>query len=159
MRINVGGLLKSGVGSVSTYNIDISLELDPGESYPLQGGVKLQRTRNGILVSAELYTQIHAICSRCLSPILSPFSADMKEEFRYVGSASGGGSVALPQDESDFTIGEDQVLDLGEAFRQYILLAMPLKPLCREDCAGLCAQCGHNLNEGPCPHSVIRVGQ
>lgn len=159
MRINVAGLLKSGVGSVSTYNIDISLELDPGESYPLQGAVKLQRTRNGLLVSAELLTQIHSICSRCLSPMLAPVSADMEEEFRYVGPALGGGSVPLPQGETDFTIGEDQVLDLGEAFRQYILLAMPLKPLCREDCAGLCAQCGHNLNEGPCLHSVVRVGQ
>ena len=44
----------------------------------------------------------------------------------------------------------DQVLDLSEAVRQYALLALPMKPLCQEDCAGLCPQCGANLNGGSC---------
>ena len=53
-----------------------------------------------------------------------------------------------------FVIDESHVLDLGEAVRQYTLLALPMKPVCRETCAGLCPCCGTNLNHGPCGCAV-----
>jgi len=49
-----------------------------------------------------------------------------------------------------FTINRYNTLDLTEAVRQRALLVIPMKPLCRQDCAGLCPDCGHNLNRGPC---------
>ncbi|GAI19598.1 unnamed protein product, partial [marine sediment metagenome] len=61
-----------------------------------------------------------------------------------------GAWLPLPEEASYFTIDERYVLDLAEAIRQYMMLAIPMKPLCREDCAGLCSRCGHNLNQGPC---------
>jgi uncharacterized protein len=56
----------------------------------------------------------------------------------------------LPEEPGCFTIDEYHVIDLTEAIRQYTLLALPMKLLCREVCAGLCSSCGHNLNQGPC---------
>ncbi|MBM3157836.1 MAG: DUF177 domain-containing protein, partial [Chloroflexi bacterium] len=47
-------------------------------------------------------------------------------------------------------INENHILDLSEAIRQYTIMALPMKPVCREDCAGLCPHCGRNLNLGPC---------
>jgi uncharacterized protein len=44
----------------------------------------------------------------------------------------------------------ENMLDMTEMFRQDILLAMPIKPICSEECKGLCPSCGRNLNEGPC---------
>ena len=54
------------------------------------------------------------------------------------------------QGELIFPIGANGVLDLTEALREQILLALPMQPLCRADCQGLCVQCGKNLNEGTC---------
>jgi uncharacterized protein len=56
----------------------------------------------------------------------------------------------LPEDSGGFPIDGHHIIDMTEAVRQYILLTTPMKPLCREDCAGLCPVCGHNLNQGPC---------
>jgi len=60
--------------------------------------------------------------------------------------------VALPDEDasSSFTIDEHHILDMSEMIRQYNLLAMPMKPLCRVDCGGLCPECGANLNENKC---------
>jgi uncharacterized protein len=55
-----------------------------------------------------------------------------------------------PDDPGSFTIDEHHILDLTEAIRQYIVTAMPMKSLCREDCAGLCPTCGKDLNQGKC---------
>jgi uncharacterized protein len=61
--------------------------------------------------------------------------------------------VPVPPPENDdlsFPIDHNHVLDLREAIRQNLLLAMPIKTLCKEDCAGLCPECGKDWNEGPC---------
>ena len=61
-----------------------------------------------------------------------------------------GAPVALPQDPDAFSIDSQHVLDITEAIRQYAVLALPMKPLCKPDCQGLCPHCGRNLNEGQC---------
>jgi len=53
-------------------------------------------------------------------------------------------------DEDAFIIDEQNILDIQEAVRQYELVSQPIKPLCKEDCAGLCPTCGINLNEKRC---------
>ena len=63
---------------------------------------------------------------------------------------TSGSLLSLPDEPGCFTIDEHHILDLTEAVRQYALLALPMKPLCRQDCAGLCPTCGHNLNQGGC---------
>jgi uncharacterized protein len=62
----------------------------------------------------------------------------------------GGVPLPLPDEPGCFTIDERHILDLTEAIRQYTLLAIPMKPVCKTNCAGLCPNCGHNLNYGPC---------
>jgi DUF177 domain-containing protein len=61
------------------------------------------------------------------------------------------GAPLPPIEEDDvFPIDEHHQVDLTEALRQSILLTVPMVSLCKEDCAGLCPQCGHDLNLGPC---------
>jgi len=61
-----------------------------------------------------------------------------------------GTPLDISDDIGHFTIDKNHILELNEAIRQYTLLVMPMKPLCREDCFGLCQKCGKNLNQGPC---------
>jgi uncharacterized protein len=79
-----------------------------------------------------------------------PLTLKIEEEYFPITDVVSGASSSLPEEPSCFTIDEHHILDLTEAIRQYALLAMPMKPLCRGDCAGLCPNCGHNLNQGPC---------
>jgi uncharacterized protein len=57
---------------------------------------------------------------------------------------------AKGEDEEAFSIDRNHIVDLSELIRQTLLVNLPLQPLCRAECAGLCPQCGKNLNEGPC---------
>ena len=75
---------------------------------------------------------------------------NIEEEYFPVTDAVSGVVLPLPEEPDSFTIDEYYILDLTEAVRQYALMVIPMKPLCREDCAGLCPGCGSNLNQGPC---------
>lgn len=146
MKINVAQLLKEPVGSVRDLVID-----EVGESgYPVSGKVQLLRTNRSILVRGRLETTERYVCSRCLEEFDNQLGLEIEDEFFLLKDPLSGLPVAPPADSGAFTIDEDNILDLSEAVRQYSLLAQPMKPICREDCRGLCSQCGRNLNHGTC---------
>ena len=149
MQINVSQLFKEPTGSTRQYEIDETIDIDGG-SCEIQGKIKLVRTDRGILVKGTLQTVIEVTCGRCLSFFNCPLALNIEEEYFPTTDVVSGVSLPLPEEPSYFTIDEYYVLDLTEAIRQYMMLAIPIKPLCREDCAGICLACGHNLNQGPC---------
>ncbi len=132
MIIDVQQLLKEPAGSRRRY------ELDGDGEPPVWGVVELVRTDRGVFVSGALRSTLRAICSRCLRPFDYPVKQQLEEE--YLSKA----------EEGSFAVNAWGEIDLSEAVRQYILLAVPMKPLCRPDCAGLCPGCGRDLNSGPC---------
>jgi uncharacterized protein len=137
MQINVSQLLKEQVGSTRDYKINGTVDvIDNGISSPVQGEVKLTRTNRSILVKGNLYTTFEATCARCLSLFSCPLVLNIEEEYFPVLDIPSGASLPSPDEPGSFTIDEHQVLDLTEAVRQYALMAMPMKPLCHEDCAG-----------------------
>jgi uncharacterized protein len=138
MQINVSQLLKEGIGSVRDYEISGTIDTtDSGSSSPIRGEVRLMRTSRSILVKGKLYLTIDATCSRCLKTFDCPLTLDIEEEFFPVLDASSGTPLPLPDEPSSFSIDEHQLLDLSEAARQYAILAIPMKPLCRNDCPGM----------------------
>jgi len=116
----------------------------------VQGAVNLMRTDRGILVKGTLNTEVEVTCSRCLGLFGCPLALNIEEEYFPTTDVVSGAGLPSPDEPGCFTIDEHHVLDLTEVIRQYTLLAVPMKPLCRQDCAGLCPDCGHNLNHGPC---------
>lgn len=152
IEFNVAQLLKSPVGTTREYDVDEELPaIDEYETTePIRGHVKLTRTGRGILVDARLHTAVRAECSRCLEELTIPLGIRINEEFLPTVDLATGLPIELPKGSEAFTIDEHHVLDLGEAIRQYGLLEVPLQPLCRAACAGLCPTCGQNLNIGQC---------
>ncbi|MEW6034546.1 MAG: DUF177 domain-containing protein [Chloroflexota bacterium] len=144
MRVNVAQLLKEPMGSMR--RLEVSDDEGPG----VRGNVELVRTDRGILVRGRLDTSVETTCSRCLARFSCPVTLHIEEEFFPLIDVISGAPLPTPEDPEDFTIDEQHVLDLSEAVRQYALLALPMKPLCRPDCAGLCPCCGHDLSQGPC---------
>ena len=151
MQISVSQLLKEPIGATRDYKVSEIVDvIGDGNGRMVQGGVSLLRTHRGILVKGVLHTEVELTCSRCLSVFSYPVTLNINEEYIPTIDVVSGAPLPSVEEPGCFTINERHVLDLTEAIRQYVLLAIPMKPLCREDCAGLCPTCGHNLNLGAC---------
>jgi uncharacterized protein len=86
---------------------------------------------------------------RCLNGF-SSLENKFEEEFLPTVDVTSGMPLPQGEDAGAFTIDERHTLDLAEPARQYALMAVPMKPLCKAACAGLCQKCGKNLNQGIC---------
>lgn len=153
MRYSVSRLLKGPVGAQENHAVQEPIDQVPADLRavsPLTGRVKMLRTDRGVLVIARLALTVRSVCSRCGEEISILLSIDFNEEFPPTVDILTGLPVSHPSDEQAFLIDEHHELDIGEAVQEYGLLALPMQPLCRSDCAGLCNQCGLNLNYGRC---------
>ncbi len=135
---NVAQLLKEPVGSTRDYELDEPVDITGnGVGTQVKGKVRLTRTNRGILVRGTVNTGVEVTCSRCLSQFRCPLTFTIEEEYFPVIEVNSGAPLSPPDEPGSFIIDEHHILDLTEAIRQYALLAMPMKPLCREDCTGL----------------------
>jgi uncharacterized protein len=149
-QFNVSQLLKSPLGTTRKYEVDETVRIG-GNTPQVCGEVTMLRTNRGILVRGKLETEIELTCSRCLTVFRQPVTLKIEEEYFPTIDILTGTAVSVPEDEPDaFVIDQSNILDLSEAIRQYGLLAIPIKPLCRENCAGLCPTCGTNFNVKSC---------
>ena len=162
---NVAQLLKERVGATRKLTLQSPLltlyDEDGGEQSTLEatdlnGQVKVTRLSEGVLVQGDVDATVHMQCSRCLEDISLPVEARLEEQFQPTVDVETGRPVTRVQSEdeadSTFTIDANHLMDLSEPVRQALLVAIPMRPLCREDCKGLCAVCGANLNYGDCGH-------
>jgi len=151
MLFNVAQLLKEPIGDSRHFEVD-----EPGEVLEdipvdrIRGSVDLLRTGAGILVSADFALRARQACARCLDEALTPLAVAFEEEFFPVTDVNTGAALEMPAEPDTLTIDAHHTLDLTEVTRQYAWLALPLAPLCRPDCAGLCPQCGVNRNREIC---------
>ena len=151
MQINVSQLLKSPIGSTREYILDdLMVVLEGSTPKPVKGKVSLIKTHRGILVRGTVETPLPLECSRCLKTFKKKLTVNIEEEYFPSLDINSGAPIEVPDEPDSFTIDEHHILDLREAIRQNALLAIPMKPLCREECAGLCPVCGKDLNKNKC---------
>jgi uncharacterized protein len=152
LKFNVAQLLLAPVGTTRSYDIEEEVfQADELEVRGLHGHILLTRLREDILLQGVLDAEVTLECSRCLEPYLQPLHMDLELEFQPSVSVVTGEFLPPPEDDTVFVIDGHHILDLTEAIREQVILNLPMRPLCREDCLGLCPVCGQNLNEGPCP--------
>jgi len=149
MEINVSQQLKESTGSVRYYEVKETINIADNGSL-VQGKVKLICTDRSILVMGSLHTEVSINCSRCLSTFHFPLDVTVEDEFFPTTDILTATPQPVPVEAECFTINKYNILDLTEAVRQHVLLDIPMRPLCHQDCAGLCPSCGHNLNQGTC---------
>lgn len=143
LRLNVGFLLKEGVGYSREFEFDepvvpIAEDLTV---HQLRGGVTLTRTPQGLYAQGQLRGAVDNNCTRCLTDYLQPVSIRLSELYHYPPDTA-------PPDAP--TISDDAHLDLSSVAREDFLLSIPISGVCRADCKGLCPNCGKNWNEGAC---------
>jgi len=152
MQFNVSQLLKESIGSRRVYQLDGPIEPMP-ETFTdwVQGTIQAVRIDEGILVTGSLKANAFGSCSRCLGAAETRVIFDLQEE--YLPSVSKGHSYESETSEAMggiLRLDERHTLDIAEATRQYVIVSLPMKMLCRVECLGLCNNCGKNLNLEAC---------
>jgi len=154
MKIAVASLSEGPTALAATMSpeeLDLAAERTRFEA-PVQVAATLTHMQEDVLAEGKANTMAIAECSRCLEDV----AVELHGEFEalYVPDT---GRYAKRMNHPDFTGADQRVnfyseltVDLTEEIRQCILLELPMKPLCRPDCAGLCPTCGANRNDGPC---------
>ena len=151
MQYNVAQLLKEPTGSSRSYQVEENYSEPLRVTDWVVGTVSMVRTHQGVLTKANLNVQTTVTCSRCLKEFSRPSTLHIEEEFfPTVDLHSGRKLPPLPEEEMESSIDADHVLDLTEMTRQYAIADMPIKPLCKDGCLGLCAVCGNDLNQKQC---------
>lgn len=162
MIIGVAPLLKQHIGSQAAYafaedpldphgpNADL---LEAG-LHSIDARVTATHTTPGAYLTGDATASFEQECSRCLKTVPMMVAAEFEEQYyATVGVMAGEAREAAPPDAK--TIGSDFLIDLSLLLAEELLLAMPLAPLCRRDCRGLCPECGEDLNERSHSHEVV----
>jgi DUF177 domain-containing protein len=103
-----------------------------------------------IRIKGKLQTSVEVACARCLDPVVHPVERSFDLLYRPLGIDSGHAELSVTDAEAEIGYYQGEGVLLEDVLREQLLLALPLKTLCREDCKGLCSQCGKNLNEMQC---------
>lgn len=153
MRIEVENLTDAGRDFAHTYAPG-ELQLD-GEQVALSGEARVaglaSRRGEEIRVRGKIEAGVEVGCDRCLAPVVLPLEVEFETAFIPQEKAAGEPEhVELLAEDMGLAAFEGDSIDLDELVREQILLALPARNLCREECRGLCPTCGADLNAGPC---------
>ncbi len=115
---------------------------------PPRAELHLTRREAMVLARGRYVAKLGLVCSRCLGPVSADIAGDLDLVFEPM--PAGGDELQLGRDDMDVTFYQGEEIDLGEALRDELALALPMAPLCSPDCVGLCPVCGKPRTEGDC---------
>ena len=118
---------------------------------PVELEFDIHKDKDKFRLVGRVRTELELSCSRCLEPFRFPVDAAFDQ--RYLPQSSqttAEGERELEEDDLETSYYSEDQIDLDELVREQFYLTLPMKPLCREDCKGLCGQCGTNLNTATC---------
>lgn len=137
--------------------IDLGAELRQDSQLHTSGRAQLVEEHHGkhklikdIRLNGELSTSVRTICARCLEPVVQNVKRDFDLLYRPLGADAGREETPVSGTEAEISYYEGDGLLLEDVLREQVLLAVPLKAVCRQDCKGLCPHCGANLNVATC---------
>jgi uncharacterized protein len=146
LRLNVGFLVNSPIGVSRIFDFEEN-RIPVGDDLVVvdfAGSAKISRTPQGLLVQGDFQSTIPLECVRCLSEFSHRIHWDFTEMYAFKKENITESGLLMP---------EDAHIDLQPLIREYALLEVPIKPLCKPDCKGLCTECGENRNEVDCGHA------
>ncbi|MFD6921460.1 YceD family protein [Streptomyces sp. NPDC059944] len=123
------------------------------EGAPVKLDLRLESVMEGVLVTGTARASAKGECVRCLEPLEQVLEADFQEMFSYPDADDRGRPKAEPaddaEDDEDTLFLEDGLFDLEPVLRDAVVLALPMQPVCQDDCPGLCSECGARLADDP----------
>ncbi|MET7740676.1 YceD family protein [Streptomyces sp. NPDC005385] len=123
------------------------------EGAPVELDLRLESVMEGVLVTGTARASAKGECVRCLEPLEQVLEAGFQEMFSYPDADDRGRPKAEPaddaEDDEDTLFLEDGLFDLEPVLRDAVVLALPMQPVCQDDCPGLCSECGARLADDP----------
>lgn len=141
--LEVGFIAHEEVGYSREFDFEfphLNLEQDL-EIENLTGTIVASRNSNGVLTQGKFNAETNANCGRCLEPLKQTLKTEFSEQFTLPNHADKDTELVLPHNGK---------IDFTPILREYMLLEIPINPHCREDCKGLCPECGINRNDETC---------
>jgi uncharacterized protein len=145
LRLNVGLLIKSPIGTRRDFNFDYE-KMRLGEDVTVQnffGSACFDRTQQGLLLQGDFRATVDLECVRCLRIFTQRLEWSFSDLFAF---------DKRNITESGLLVPEDARIDLEPLLREYVLLEFPISPVCKPECKGLCPVCGEDLNQTDCGH-------
>lgn len=137
--------------------IDLGADVHQRGALHTQGRAELieehhgrKKTLDDIHVAGDFSASLELSCARCLEPVVRQVTKSFDLLYRPQGADAGQEEISVTQAEADIGYYTGDGLALEDVLREQVLLAVPLKVVCSEECNGLCPHCGQNLNQGPC---------
>ncbi len=144
LRLNVGYLFNKPIGTSRDVPIELeNVQIEDLEVRDLKSLIRISRTREGLLLEVTVKAEIKAECGRCLESFFQEVEAKFEELYQF---------PSRRREQTDLILPSDGYIDLAPLYREYLLLAIPIKSVCSPDCKGLCVVCGANLNKTTCEH-------
>jgi uncharacterized protein len=127
---------------------------EPDDAYrvvaPVELAFEVNKDKDKFRLVGTVRSELELVCSRCLEPFRLPVNAPFDIRYLPATEASTEAEREVEEEDLETSYYRDDQIDLNELLREQFYLALPMKPLCRDDCKGLCSQCGTNLNTAPC---------
>ncbi len=148
LRLNVGFIVSQPIGYSRDFHFDFqTIHLQPDlDLTSLVGVVRIGRTPQGLLVQGKFKASISTECVRCLNEARSQLETEFSELYAFSNRTVSESGLILPEDAN---------IDLEPVVREYLVIEIPISPLCRPDCKGLCTVCGEDLNVTLCEHQTL----
>lgn len=138
-------------------SLDLGADMRQSAVLRTSGRATLIQERHGhksviddIRLVGKVSTGVEVACARCLEPVARNIERDFDLLYRPQGIDAGREEISVTQAEAEIGYYKGEGLLLEDVLREQILLALPYKVVCREECKGLCPRCGQNLNQGAC---------
>ncbi len=149
-ELNIGFLITSAVGTCRDFPFEFD-QIKLGSDLPVtdfSGLVTFSRTQQGLLIQGKFVASTILECVRCLDQYSQPLTWEFTDLFAFNSKSVSDSNLLVP---------ENGRIDLEPLLREYALLEVPIKPICRKECKGLCPTCGENLNHTDCGHRQSEV--
>ena len=144
LRLNVGYLYNKPIGTTREKPVDFDqINIDEIFAKNLESLVRVSRTREGLLLQVKGDAAIKTECVLCLEEFFLPVHFEFEELYEFPNRI---------REETDLILPADGYIDLSQLYREYLILGIPIKSVCKPDCKGLCEICGANLNTTTCEH-------
>ena len=127
-----------------------SADADFKVASPVKLAFEIYKDKTTFRLVGRTETTLEVPCSRCLEPMVLPVDAAFDLRYQPHTENTGDGEREIEEDDLTTAFYRNDVIDLEQLMREQFYLSLPMKPLCVEDCKGLCSMCGTNLNRGAC---------
>ena len=117
---------------------------------PVSLALDIRKDKQTFHLTGRVQTTLELPCSRCLEPFTRPVDAAFDLRYQPQTANTGADEREIAEDDLSTAFYENEEIDLGQMMREQFLLSLPMKPLCSEECRGLCPVCGTNLNRSAC---------